>query len=299
MQNKKVTATISALVAQFIFGFSFMFTKIALDFTTPMTVIADRYIVAFLTMSIIMFFKKIKVKLSKNMLLLILMAIFQPVMYFVFETYGIKLTTSGFSSVMISLIPVVSIFGGIVFLKEIPSPLQYVFTIISVSGVVLMAYSGKMDGTVSFLGIILLFGAVLSSVAYNVLSRKISGEFTAFERTYAMMAVGVIVFLIISFIENIDNPVNIIINFKNPLYTYSMLYLGVISSVVAFLLLNYANSYLPVSKTTVFSNITTVVSVSAGIIFLNEKLSVLIVISSLMIIFGVWGVQLIKLKIKY
>ena len=299
MQNKKVTATISALVAQFIFGFSFMFTKIALDFTTPMTVIADRYIVAFFTMSIIMLFKKIKLKLSKNMLLLILMAIFQPVMYFIFETYGIKLTTSGFSSVMISLIPVVSIFGGIVFLKEIPSPLQYVFTIISVSGVILMAYSGKMDGTVSFPGIILLFGAVLSSVAYNVLSRKISEEFTAFERTYAMMAVGVIVFLIISFIENIDNPVNIIINFKNPLYTYSMLYLGVISSVVAFLLLNYANSYLPVSKTTVFSNITTVVSVSAGIIFLNEKISVLIVISSLMIILGVWGVQLIKLKIKY
>ena len=62
MQNKKVTATISALVAQFIFGFSFMFTKIALDFTTPMTVIADRYIVAFFTMSIIMLFKKIKLK---------------------------------------------------------------------------------------------------------------------------------------------------------------------------------------------------------------------------------------------
>ncbi len=174
--------------------------------------------------------------------------------------------------------------------------MQYFFTVISVLGVFVMAYSGKMDGTITISGVIFLFGAVLASVAYNVLSRKISTEFTAFERTYAMMTVGVIFFSIISLVENIHNPINIIINFKNPVYTYSILYLGVISSVIAFLLLNYANTYLPVSKTTVFSNITTVVSVAAGIIFLNEKFSIATVISAIMIIMGVWGVQLMNLK---
>ena len=292
MQNKKTMAVVSALVAQVIFGFSFMFTKIALCYATPMTVIADRYLVAFIALSIVMIFKKLKIKNVKNISKLFVMALFQPVLYFLCESYGIKLTTSGFSSVMISLIPVISIFGGMVVLKEFPSPMQYVFTVLSVLGVVVFAYSGKVDGTVTPLGIVLLLGAVISSVAYNVLSRKISTEFTPFERTYAMMVTGLTVFLAISFAENINCPVNIIINFENPLYTASILYLGVFSSVIAFLLLNYANTYLPVSKTTVFSNITTVVSVLAGIVFLDEKLSVYTVVSSLMIIAGVWGVQL-------
>ena len=292
MQNTKRISMLSALCAQFIFGFSFMFTKIALGYASPITVIADRYIVAFATMTIVVLFKKIKFKPSKNIFKLVLMSLFQPVLYFLCESYGIKLTTSGFSSVMISLIPIVSIFAGIIFLKEIPSLMQYVFTFVSVLGVVIMVYSGKADGTITALGVVLLMGAVVSSVLYNVLSRKISKEFTALERTYAMMLIGLVVFASVSFAENFDNPANMITPFKHPLYTVSVLYLGAVSSVAAFLLLNYANTHLPVSKTTVFSNITTLVSVAAGIVFLDEKLSVVTVISAIMIIAGVWGVQL-------
>lgn len=292
MHNRKTRAILAALIAQVIFGFSFMYTKIALKYATPMTVIADRYLVSFITLTIVMLFRKNEVKAAKKVSGLILMALFQPVLYFLCESYGINLTTSGFSSVMISLIPVVSIFAGMIFLKENPTPFQYVFTAISVLGVVIMACSGKTDGTVTLSGILLLLGAVISSVAYNVLSRKISSEFSAFERTYAMMATGLIAFIVIAFIENINAPINIIINFKNPVYTTSILYLGIFSSVIAFLLLNYANTYLPVSKTTVFSNITTLVSVVAGIVFLDEKLSIVTIISALMIITGVCGVQM-------
>ena len=52
--NKKALATLSALGAQIIFGFSFMFTKIALGYASPMTVIADRYIVAFISMALVL-----------------------------------------------------------------------------------------------------------------------------------------------------------------------------------------------------------------------------------------------------
>ena len=298
MKNKVTSATLAALLAQVIFGFSFMSTKIALNYASPTTVIADRYIVAFLGLTIVMLIKKVKFVFSKNIWKLILMSIFQPVMYFLFESYGIKLTTSGFSSVMIALIPVVSMVSGIFILREIPSKMQYVFSLLSVLGVVNMAVSGKADGTVTVLGVILLFGAVISSVAYNTTSRKISDEFGVMERTYAMAVIGLIVFLAIALGENIKAPQNIIIHFKNPSYTMAIFYLGIFSSVIAFLLLNYANTYLPVAKTTAFSNITTVVSVIAGIIFLDEKLSLASLISAVMIIVGVWGVQILSVKKK-
>ncbi len=298
MKSITVKATLAAIMAQFIFGFSFMFTKIALGYASPLTVIADRYLVAFVALTFVMIFKKVNIKFSKNILKLLLMSVFQPVLYFLFESYGIEMTTSGFSSVMISLIPVVSIFGGMIFLKEYPAPMQYVFTVLSVLGVAVMATSGKLDGTVTIPGIILLFGAVISSVAYNVTSRKISGEFTALERTYAMTIIGLITFVCIAFFENIKNPIGVISNFAFAPYTLSILYLGVISSVAAFLFLNYANTHLPVAKTTVFSNITTVVSVIAGIIFLDEKFSVVTIVSAIMIVVGVWGVQVLSVKKK-
>ena len=298
MKNKTVLATLAALAAQIIFGFSFMFTKVALGFASPMTVIANRYTVAFLGMTVVMLLSRTKLRFGKNVWKLLIMSLFQPVLYFLFESYGIQLTTSSFSSVMISLIPVVSMISGIFILREIPSLLQYIFTALSVGGVIIMSVVGNADGTVTLPGVLLLFGAVVSSVAYNVASRKISAEFNTFERTYAMMLVGVIVFAGIALIENIHAPQNIIAPLKNLPYVSAILYLGILSSVAAFLLLNFANTHLPVSKTTVFANITTVVSVIAGAVFLNEKLSVAAIISTVMIIVGVWGVQMQGVKKK-
>ncbi len=295
-ENKVFLATLAALIAQMIFGFSFMFTKIALNFASPLTVIADRYIVAFLGLTVVMLITKTKIKLNKNIWKLVLMSMFQPVLYFIFETYGIQMTTSAFSSIMISMIPVMCMIGGIFILGEIPSPLQYVFTILSVGGVVIMSLAGNAEGSVSILGIVLLLGAVISSVGYNTLSRKISAEFTVFERTYAMTFVGLISFLGIAMVENIKNPISVINSFASFEYTAAILYLGIVSSVVAFLLLNYANTHLPVAKTTAFSNITTVVSVIAGAIFLNEKITPLTIVSTFMIIAGVMGVQLAELN---
>lgn len=54
----------------------------------------------------------------------------------------------------------------------------------------------------------------------------------------------------------------------------AVLYLGLLSSVLAYGLLNFANSHLSVSETSLFSNVTTVVSVLAGVVLLKEPFSV-------------------------
>ena len=111
-----------------------------------------------------------------------------------------------------------------------------------------------------------------------------------------MTVIGLVVFSVIALAENFKNPVSVVSGFLSPEYFGAIFYLGIVSSVIAFLFLNYANTYLPVAKTTVFSNITTVVSVIAGAIFLNEKISVQAIISTAMIVAGVWGVQVLKVK---
>ena len=296
--NKNLCGTLAALFAQIIFGFSFLFTKLALGFATPFVVLADRYLIAVLVMSLVMFITKTKLRFTKKLWKLTVMACFQPIFYFLFETYGIRMTTSSFSSVMIAMIPVVSMVSGIFLLKEIPTFMQYLFTALSVFGVSWMAFLGTSDGTVTSLGILLLAGAVISSVCYNILSRKLSSEFSPLERTYAMMLIGFLIFTGIALAENIRNPLAVFAPFFCGEFTFSILYLGVVSSVLAFFLMNYANTYLPVSKTTVFSNLTTVVSVIAGVIILKEPFSLQTFCAILLIVTGVWGVQIQKMKTK-
>lgn len=297
-KNKNVLAIFAALTAQIIFGFSFMFTKIALQTASPLVVIANRYMAAFILLGIWLLVKKIEINLKKNILPLLLMSVFQPCLYFIFESYGIKLTTSSFSSVMIALIPVASMICGIFTLKEVPTLLQFVFMALSVSGVVAMTFQGQSDGTVTAWGVLLLAGAVISSVGYNILSRKLSAEFSVFERTFVMTLSGLVFFTIAALVENINNPVMVVAAFFQSSYTYSILYLSVFSSVAAFLLLNFSHTYLPVAKTTAFSNITTVVSVVSGVVFLNEPFGALSGIATFMIVAGVCGVQLIDVKNK-
>ena len=53
-----------------------------------------------------------------------------------------------------------------------------------------------------------------------------------------------------------------------------------------------------ISPSSVFSNFTTVVSVFAGAAFLDEKLTFQAVISTIMIVVGVWGVQILNVTKK-
>ena len=71
----------------------------------------------------------------------------------------------------------------------------------------------------------------------------------------------------------------------------AMLYLSVLSSIVAFLFINFASNTLPVAKTTAFCNLTTAISMFAGVVFLYEPFGMMSLVASVMIILGVWKVQ--------
>ena len=290
-ENKTLLATLAALSTQIIFGFSFMFTKIALRYASPMTVIANRYMIAFLGLTLAAVLMRCKIKIDKNIWKPILMSVFQPVLYFVCETYGIQLTTTAFSSVIIALTPVVCIFPAMFVLREMPTPLQCIFTVVSIVGVAILSYAGKTGGVITTAGVLYLCGAVVSGTIYIIMSRKLSDTYSAFERTYVMTVVGLVFFVALALIEQRHTPLEIFAPFVNAPYVFSMLYLGVLSSVLAFLFLNYANTYLTVAKTTVFLSVNMVVSVSAGVLLLKEPFTLIMLPASIMVLVGVCGVQ--------
>lgn len=289
--NLQTRSLWAAFFANIIFGFSFLFTKVSLALASPFVLLASRFLVAFLVLSFIMLLRRQKLSLKgKPWKLLLLLGLFHPILYFIGETYGVLYTSSTFSAILIALIPIVSLWASALFLKESPTKLQSVFCCLSVLGVMMITV-GSQVGQNHWLGVFLLLFAVLADVSFNLLSRKISVSFTPLERTYVMFLMGSFVFLSLMLLESGGSLAPLVAAFREPLLRNSILYLGLASSVFAFFLLNYANTFLPVTRTIVFVNVTTLVTVVGGVIFLREPLTLSTILAASMIVLGVWGVQ--------
>lgn len=293
--EKKAMA--AAFFASFVFGLSFVFSKVALGFTAPVVLLAFRFVTAFLLLHLPLLMGRAKLSLKgKKLLPLILLGLLQPVLYFFFENYGILLTSATFSAVMIALIPIASLFGGVFFLREIPTLFQVVFSALSVAGVTLMALSQRGGGTVTALGVGLLLGAVLTQAGYTALTRKLSLTYSVFERTYLMFLTGCAIFVPAALISQGFDLLSLFSSLGHPEVWAATVFLGAFCSFGAFLALNYANTHLPVARTTAFANLSALVSVFAGVILLKEPFTLLTLTASLMILGGVWGVQKFKRK---
>lgn len=292
--NDKIIPYLSSVGSSVIFGLSFLFSKSALTCADPFSLLSFRFLAAFLTLTLLLFFKIIKVNYSNKPIgLLFLLGIMQPVIYFIFESFGLKYSTSSQAGLIIALIPImVTIFSSVI-LKETPTIKQVFFIIISVAGVIFITLMGKSSGSSksTLLGILFLFCAVFAAAFFNILSRKISIHFTPIEITYFMMAMGAISFNTISIISHAG--AGTLNSYFKPLhytnFIISILYLGILSSIIAFFLVNFTLSKIEATKSSVFANISTIVSIIGGVIFQHDPFTIYHLIASAMILSGVWG----------
>ena len=300
--NKKQLATLAAILGNGIFGFSFMFSRMALDVASPFVMLMYRFCIAFAAINVVALWAakrrgtdaadwlRFSLK-GKDARPLIILGIVQPVAYFLCESYGISLTNSVLSGVIIALVPIVALIFGVLFLSEKPRRAQVGYCALSIVGVIAMTLQQSSGGDIHPIGVVLLFGAVLTGVLFNIISRKTADTFSALERTYVMMQVAAVCFTALAAIECRGDMGRMLAPLASGRFLGAMIYLSLASSIMAFLLLNFANGELPVGKVTAFCNLTTVISVFAGVVFLGEPFTVISLIASVVIIVGVWGVQ--------
>lgn len=289
--NKK--AHLAGIGFASVFGLSFMFSKIVLASISPIGLIAYRFLIAFFVFELLRIAKVVTIRFHKEYIVPVLMvALFQPILYFFFETYGLAKTSSGEAGMMIALIPIfVSIFGMLI-LKEKPRLIQIFFVVLSVSGILFIQLSKpEVDMESEGIGFVLLFLAVLSAAMFNIASRKASLKVKPYEVTYFMMLAGALVFNVVYVVE-LGVEHNLSQYFTNLLawdVVLPILYLGIIASIGGFFLVNYALSKLPAHVSSVYSNLSTIVAVIAGALILSEKLYYYHFIGGLMIVIGVYG----------
>ena len=122
-------AYIFAFLKNVIYGLSVFFTGSLSESVDVLDILALRFLLSFGVMWLFKMAKIIKVDIGfsdflchkkdrRNLKLLLLTALFEPVLYMLFETLGISMTTGVTAGVILSLMPIASCISETVILKE-------------------------------------------------------------------------------------------------------------------------------------------------------------------------------------
>ena len=292
MEKKYLKPMLAAVGVYTLWGFSFLASKLAQSAASPLVVLMYRFDIAALVMALPWMLGKRKVRLKgKNVKGLLLLGLCEPVIYFIGEQYGLKFTNSAFSGVMIAVIPIVTLILAAVFLKERPSTAQWLFSLLSIAGVVAITLMAGGGGQVQPIGVALLILAVVSGSAYAVISRAVSDDFSVFERSMVMQLMGAVFYTVCAVIENIGDLSALIAPLRDGNFLWGILYLSLGASVAGYTLYNYAVANAPIANVASLCNLTTVLSVAAGVVILREPFSLGSAVALAVILIGIWGVQ--------
>jgi len=283
-----------------IFGLTFIFTKWGLEGLTPMVLLAYRFAIAALVLTVLYLLKIVKLNYKEKPIKgVIVLSIFYPVLSFTFETIGIQYTSSSQAGIMVSLMPIFVMILSIVFLKEKTNNIQKIFVFSSVFGVIITVWFSNAADKGSMHGLVLLIISIIAGSIYTILSRKYSKFLTSIEITFVMVWMGAIFFTSVSFVQGIMNN-NLYEIFIDPLKMKSVLitivYLSVFASVIAFFAMNYMLSKLPAVNASVFTNLATIIAILAGVLIGKENLYLYQIIGGLFIILGVWGTNYFEIR---
>lgn len=300
-KNKILLGCFSAAICEILFGLSYLFTKQVTASIDTFALLSWRFIIAFTAMSICILAGIIKIRLKgKRLLPLVLIAVFQPTVYFIAETFGIDATTASESGSFLACIPVATLIASTLILKNRPNKMQVIGIGITLIGVLCCVLSKGMDTSFSVFGYLMLLLAVVSYSLYCVFAEK-AKEFSDVEKTYCMIVLGAVIFTAIAsiqsvlsgnFIEYITLPV------KDHDFLIAVLYQGLGCSVAAFFLSNVAISNIGTNRTSSFVGLSTVVSIIAGVVLLDESFSAVQIAATALIIVGVYLANSLERNIK-
>jgi len=287
MSNKLNTYMILS-VAIIFWGLSFIGTKIALKSFSIFSYIFIRFAIASIIFLFIILFKKIPKLNLRDHYNLIVLALFEPTLYFIFETNGLSHISATTASLIIATVPIVIMILAHFILKEFITQRKFIGIILSFIGVILLV-TGDPQFSLSFeksiKGVFFLALAVLCAAFYSVITRNLGSKLSAITITSFQIFYGTI--LLSPFF--LFDLFNIQIEKISLEAIWAILFLALFSTVAAFLAYNYTLTKITASQTAVFLNAIPVVTVIAACLILGENLTLqqasggLIILSALYI----------------
>jgi len=286
---------ISIILAMIFWSFSFIWTRVAIHSFQPMTLITLRLIIASLLLFGVMKlsgkFQKLR---RKDFKWFILLAFFEPFLYYVGETFGLTMVESTLAAVIISTIPLFAPLLAFLILRERIGMATIIGIVVSLIGVFFVIYEPTGGFKANLWGVALMFMAVFSAICYATVLRKIPTYYNNMSVIFYQSLLGLIFFIPTFFLTDFSTIQTLKVSSESLL---ALVMLAVFASVIAFVLFAGAVRQVGVTRTNVFVNLIPVFTAILSWLILDEILTTSKWTGIAIVVTGLFVSQLNKYRI--
>lgn len=257
------------LLAMAIWGSSFIALKAAVDVIHPMQVIFLRMFIGSLVFILILPLWRRKFNYQTgDWKWLLAMALFEPCLYFIFESIALQYTSAGQAGMVTSILPLLVAVGAWLLLNESVSRNQWLGFIVALCGVIWMSWSSDITSYAPnpLLGNSLELMAMICAVGYTLVVKKLTARYNPLFLTAIQTLFGALFFLPLAILTPLPDSLSL------QVFGY-IVYLGVVSTLGAYGLYNYALSRTHASRVGAYTNLIPVFALLFSFIFLGEMLN--------------------------
>lgn len=232
--------------------------------------------------------KEFRLIARKDIWKFLLLSLFEPLIYFFCETYGIKETGSPtISAMIIASVPIFSVGAGFLFFKERISVINALGIAVTLGGIclVLLKQGGDEGVPQNFiLGVVLLMIAVFSEVGHASLTKLLADGYKPQVIVMYQFLIGTVYFLPFFLTRGIENFDARLVSWE---VLEPILCLAVLCSSLAFSLWAMAIKKLGVGKSSVFLAMMCVATALVAEVIGREHLSLLQWLGVLIAVLGI------------
>lgn len=252
-------------------SFSFVWIKIVYEAYGPLTTILFRLLIS---SGLMLIFTLLTRKLQNirpgDLKFFLLLAFFEPFLYFMGESYGLMYVSSTVASVIVATIPLFAPVAAWYFYKEKLSRTNLYGLVISFFGVSLVVVDTSFNFNASPLGISLEFLAVLGAIGYASVLKGMSHRYNTFTIITYQNLIGAILFLPFWFGFEFGDFIKVPFN---PKAFIAIVKLAIFASTFAFILFTYSIRNMGINKSNIFINVIPVFVAIFAYFILGDQLN--------------------------
>lgn len=278
------------LISAVIWGVVGPVIKNTLFFVEPITLLFWRFVftVAFVLPFFLWYLTKNPIKIAWIPKLVIL-GILGSVLPLVLVFYGFKLTSSIEGTVIASISPLLVAVAAAIFLREKLNRNELIGILLAMVGTAFVAieplWQNGVHGDNRILGNILVLLYALSWAWSVILVKQWKGEhIKPFHMTASSFIVCLVVFAVIVFMQKGTFPTVDLTNFN---ILGGLLYMSFFSSIIAYTFYYIALDKMHAAQADIFNYLQPVFSIPLAMLWLNEKITLFIIIGMVFIVSGV------------
>jgi drug/metabolite transporter (DMT)-like permease len=248
---------------------SFVGYKVAYRYFEPMALIFLRMILASIFLYfLIRFTGNIERIRKEDRGKFLLLAFFEPLLYFLGESYGMKLVSSTTGAVIVSTIPLFTPIAAFILFKDRIGWIKILGILVSFAGVCLVLVGPNLQLNAPPLGVALMFLAVFSAIAYTGVIVDLASKYNSMTIILMQSIIGAVYLFPIFLFTDLKETLAIDLSWEVFL---PLLFLAIFPSSLSFIFYTRAIREIGITRANVFTNFIPVFTAIFSFLILDES----------------------------